>query len=71
MKSMPRLLRRERHGVNPGSNRVHDPVVLGTNVVVSALLQRRGPPAHVLLLALDGAIQFCLTGAVYSDYEEF
>lgn len=45
-------------------------VVLDTNVVVSALLQPLGPSARILLLALGGAIQICVTGAVFAEYEE-
>jgi putative PIN family toxin of toxin-antitoxin system len=45
-------------------------VVLDTNIIVSALLQPLGPPAQVFVLALDGAIQMCVSGAVYAEYEE-
>jgi putative PIN family toxin of toxin-antitoxin system len=45
-------------------------VVLDINIVVSALLQPLGPPARVLLLALDGAIQMCVSGSVYAEYDE-
>jgi putative PIN family toxin of toxin-antitoxin system len=45
-------------------------VVLDTNIIVSALLQPLGPPAQVLLLALGGSIQLCISGSVYAEYEE-
>lgn len=45
-------------------------VVLDTNIVVSALLQPLGPPAQVLVLALGGLIQMCVSGSIYAEYEE-
>jgi predicted nucleic acid-binding protein len=45
-------------------------VVIDTNVVVSALLQPLGPPAAVFLLAVGGAVQICVSGGVYAEYEE-
>src|SRR5580704_11449355 len=45
-------------------------VVLDTNIVVSALLQPLGPPAQILMLALSGSIQLCVSGSVYAEYEE-
>ena len=45
-------------------------VVLDTNVLVSALLQPLGPSAQIFLLALAGAIQLCVSGAIYAEYEE-
>jgi putative PIN family toxin of toxin-antitoxin system len=45
-------------------------VVLDTNIVVSALLQPLGPPAQVLVLAIIGALQLCVSGPVYAEYEE-
>ena len=45
-------------------------VVLDTNIVVSALLQPLGPPAQVFLLAVSGAIQLCVSGSVYAEYED-
>ena len=44
--------------------------VLDTNVIVSALLEPLGPPARVLLLVIGGAIQLCVSGSVYAEYEE-
>jgi putative PIN family toxin of toxin-antitoxin system len=44
--------------------------VLDTNIVVSALLQPLGPPTRVLVLGLAGSIQLCVSGSVYSEYEE-
>src|ERR1017187_8166757 len=43
--------------------------VLDTNVIVLAVLQPRGPPARVFLLAVVGSIQLCV-GSVYAEYEE-
>jgi len=45
-------------------------VVLDTNILVSALLQPLGPPAQVFELFLGGALQLCLTGKIYAEYEE-
>jgi uncharacterized protein len=45
-------------------------VVLDTNVIVSALLQPLGVPAQVFLLALSGALQLCMSGSIYTEYEE-
>ena len=45
-------------------------VVLDTNIIVSALLQPLGPPAQVLVLALGGSIQLCVSGSIYAEYEE-
>ena len=45
-------------------------VVLDTNIIVSALLQPLGPPAQVLVLAIGGSIQLCISGDVYAEYEE-
>lgn len=45
-------------------------VVLDTNIVVSALLQPLGPPAQVFELALGGVIEFCVSGDIYTEYEE-
>jgi putative PIN family toxin of toxin-antitoxin system len=45
-------------------------VVLDTNIVVSALLQPHGPPAEVFLMALGNRLQFCLSGAIFAEYEE-
>lgn len=45
-------------------------VVLDTNVIVSALLQPLGAPAVVFLLVAGGAIQLCISGVFYAEYEE-
>jgi uncharacterized protein len=45
-------------------------VVFDTNIVVSALLQPLGPSAQLLLLALNRSIQLCMTGSIYTEYEE-
>lgn len=44
--------------------------VLDTNVVVSALLQPLGPPVQVLLLALDGGVQLCVSDPIFAEHEE-
>lgn len=45
-------------------------VVFDTNVVISALLQPAGPPAKLFIMALGGALEFCVTGNVYAEYED-
>ena len=45
-------------------------VVLDTNVIVSALLQPLGLPAAVFLLVAGGAVQLCVSGNVYAEYDE-
>jgi putative PIN family toxin of toxin-antitoxin system len=45
-------------------------IVLDTNVLVSALLKAGGPPAQLLLLALNGPTRLCITGSIYAEYEE-
>ncbi len=45
-------------------------VVLDTNIIVSALLQPLGPSAQILVSALGGSIQICVTGNIYAEYEE-
>ncbi|MGA2593549.1 MAG: putative toxin-antitoxin system toxin component, PIN family [Bryobacteraceae bacterium] len=45
-------------------------VVRDTNVIVSALLQPLGPPAAVFLLVVGGAVQLCVSGNLYAEYEE-
>jgi putative PIN family toxin of toxin-antitoxin system len=45
-------------------------VVLDTNVIVSALLQPLGAPAAVFLLVAAGAVQLCVSGNIYAEYEE-
>jgi putative PIN family toxin of toxin-antitoxin system len=44
--------------------------VFDTNIVVSALLEPLGQPARVFLLALAGAIQLCVSGDIYAEYED-
>ena len=44
-------------------------VVLDTNIFVSALLQPLGPSAQIFVLALSGAIQLCVSGEIYAEYE--
>ena len=44
--------------------------VLDTNVIVSPLLHPLAPPARVFLPAINGAIQLCVSGNVYAEYEE-
>jgi uncharacterized protein len=45
-------------------------VVLDTNIIVSALLQPSGTPAQVFVLTLGGALQLCVSGSIYAEYEE-
>jgi putative PIN family toxin of toxin-antitoxin system len=45
-------------------------VVIDTNVLVSALLQPESLPASVLMLALSGQIQLCVSDAVFAEYDE-
>jgi putative PIN family toxin of toxin-antitoxin system len=45
-------------------------VVLDTNIIVSALLQPLGPPAQIVVMALGGSIELCVSGSVYTEYEE-
>jgi hypothetical protein len=45
-------------------------VVIDTNILVSALLQPSGLPAQVIVLALSGSVQMCVSGDVYAEYEE-
>ena len=45
-------------------------VVLDTNVVVSALLAPHSTPGMVLLLALDGRFEICVSPAVLAEYAE-
>ena len=45
-------------------------VVPDTNINVSALLHPLGPPAAVLLPVAGGAVQLCVSGNVYAEYEE-
>jgi len=46
-------------------------VVLDTNILISALLQPESLPAKSFLMTLAGeAAQLCVSGDVYSEYEE-
>ncbi len=45
-------------------------VVIDTNILVSALLQPEGLPAAVLMQALSGGIQLCVSEAVFAEYNE-
>jgi putative PIN family toxin of toxin-antitoxin system len=45
-------------------------VVIDTNVLVSALLQPKGLPAAVLILALSGQVELCVSEAVLAEYGE-
>jgi predicted nucleic acid-binding protein len=37
---------------------------------VSTLPQPLGPPAGIVVLALNGSIQLCISGSIYTEYEE-
>jgi putative PIN family toxin of toxin-antitoxin system len=46
-------------------------VVLDTNILISALLQPQGVPARTFLISLAGiTAQLCVSGDIYSEYEE-
>lgn len=45
-------------------------VVIDTNILVSALLHTEGLPAAVLMLALSGEVQLCVSDAVFAEYDE-
>jgi putative PIN family toxin of toxin-antitoxin system len=45
-------------------------VVLDTNIVVSALIQPRGPSARVFLLAMNKYIRSCISAQTYCEYGE-
>ena len=46
-------------------------VVLDTNILVSAMLSRHGPPAQILRIVLeDPEIQLCVSAQVYAEYDE-
>ena len=45
-------------------------VVLDTNILVSALLVPKGQEALVLLLALQGALEFFISPPLLAEYEE-
>ena len=46
-------------------------VVLDTNILVSALLTPKGPPARVFLMSLhDQDKQLCVSAEVFAEYEE-
>jgi uncharacterized protein len=45
-------------------------VVIDTNILVSALLKPEGLPAAVLMLALSGEAQLCVSDAVFAEYAE-
>ena len=45
-------------------------VVIDTNILVSALLQPEGLPAAVLMLALSGEAQLCVSDAVFAEYDK-
>ena len=43
-------------------------VVIDTNILVSALLRPESIPAAVLLLALSGQVQLCVSDAIFAEY---
>jgi putative PIN family toxin of toxin-antitoxin system len=45
-------------------------VVLDTNIIVSALFQPLDPSAQIFVMSLGGAVQLCVGGNVYAEYEE-
>ena len=61
--------RRGRRGRKP-STREMIRVVIDTNILVSALLQPESLPAAVLTLALSDELRFCVSDAVFAEYDE-
>ena len=57
-------------GNRPKFRKLRFQMIADTNVIVSALLQPLGPPAAVFLLVAGGAVQLCISGDVYAEYEE-
>ncbi len=45
-------------------------VVLDTNVVISAAIQRNGPPAAIVQEALEGRLQIATCPSVLAEYRE-
>jgi uncharacterized protein len=46
-------------------------VVLDTNILISALLSRQGPPAQIFLMTIiDPNLQLCVSGHIFEEYEE-
>lgn len=45
-------------------------VVLDTNVLVSALINRAGKPGHVLDMALEGAVEIVVSPSILAEYED-
>ncbi len=45
-------------------------VVIGTNILVSALLQAESLPAAVLALAFSGRVQLCVSEDIFGEYDE-
>ena len=45
-------------------------VVIDTNILVSGLLQPDSLPAAVLVVALGGQIQLCVSDAIFAEYDE-
>ncbi len=43
-------------------------IVLDTNVLVSALLSRSGPPAQILTLVLNGVLQVVVDSRIIAEY---
>ena len=46
------------------------PVVVDSNVLVSALLSPGGKPAEVLRLLITGALQLCFDSRIVVEYED-
>jgi putative PIN family toxin of toxin-antitoxin system len=67
---MQRLLRRAEPGAKAGRNPVHDPGGSRYQRDRLGLVTPSGAPARVLLLAISGAVQLCVSGNVYAEYEE-
>ena len=49
---------------------MHDSRRSRHHVIVSALLQPNGPPAKILVLCLNRALQLYVSDAIFTEYEE-
>jgi uncharacterized protein len=45
-------------------------VVIDTNILVSALLLPQSLPAVVVMLAVTGEVQLCMSDAIFAEYDE-
>jgi putative PIN family toxin of toxin-antitoxin system len=45
-------------------------IVLDTNVIVSGLLSRRGPPAEIVEMVAGGALVVCFNDRILAEYQD-